>query len=158
MKFNFRQVTRELFAQRAMANELQANAWFGDAIDEVRMRTQPQVNIMPPYALDTVPMIGQGWRDWQRTNGQMGEKPPAEIQKIQETVAEWLKTVKGSPEYFELGREILSLNVQGLYMIGTVGELPRPLVIRNGLRNFPRDMTWVDHLKGAQADQWYWSK
>lgn len=158
VKVNLRQVTRELFSQRAAANELQANAWFGDAIDEVRMRTQPQGSIQPPYALDTIPMVGWPWREWQLTNGQRGEEPPVEIREIQDLVSRWLKTVKGTDEYMELGQEILSRNVQGLYMIGTVGELPRPFVLRNGLRNFPKDMTWVDHLRGSQADQWFWEQ
>ena len=46
-------------------------------------------------------------------------------------------TVPGSDEYMRLGRELLDMNVRGLYAIGTVGLEPMPVVIKNHVRNVP---------------------
>lgn len=155
VKADYRTMTRELFVERAQANDLEASVWFGDAVDEFRMRELTTL-MRPPWGLDTVPKVAPPWRQWFLTSGEQGEEPPQEIKDLNDAMEQFLQTVKGTDEYMEAGRTFLEKSVSGLYALGVVGETPRPVIIKSTLRNFPKDMTWVDHMRGTQADQWFW--
>ena len=86
----------------------------------------------PPWIRNAYP-----WFQWLNTGGAQGQEPPAEVKEIWDTYELFHQTVPGSEEYMRLGREVLELNVKGLYAIGTVGLEPMPVVIKNYVRNVP---------------------
>ena len=48
---------------------------------------------------------------------------------------EWKTLLPGTERYVEVGRELIRINQENMTLIGTIGELPKPVVVKNGLRN-----------------------
>ena len=79
---------------------------------------------------------GSEWARWYNTQAKAGEEPP---QKIKDLYT-WWETLKSSldeAEKIELGKKILASQAENLWVIGTVGMAPVPLVVRNTIRNIP---------------------
>ncbi|MBZ0302393.1 MAG: ABC transporter substrate-binding protein [Anaerolineae bacterium] len=151
--------TREAFQQALLANEVQASIWFADVVSERDMYTRP-IWFRPPYGLDGTPVGGGlAWRQWWLSGGTEGEEPPEYYRDQMELADKWQSTVIGTDEYYELGRELVTRTVEQMVHIGTVGEVPYIYVRSNRLQNFPTEQTfYIDHLRGAHADQWYVSE
>ena len=68
--------------------------------------------------------------------------------------------VPGSDRYTELGKELVKLNLENMTIIGTIGALPKPVIVANGLHNVKPDMhrrctsTSATSIPSA-PDQWY---
>jgi peptide/nickel transport system substrate-binding protein len=148
--------TREAFAQALLANEVHASVWFADVVSERDMYTRP-IWFRPPYGLDTTPAGGGlAWRQWWLSGGEEGEEPPEYYREQMELADRWQSTVLGSDEYYELGTELVARTVEQMLHIGPVGEVPVIYTRSNRLQNFPSmEMVFIDHLRGAHADQWY---
>lgn len=149
-------VTRETFQQAVMARQVQASVWFADVVSEKDMYTR-SIWFRPPYGLDTNPLGGgMDWRRWELTNGAEGTEPPEEYRAQQELVARWQSTPLETAEYYELGRQVVGNTVRMMLHIGTVGEVPYIYARSNNLMNFPNESKlYIDHFRGAHADQWY---
>jgi peptide/nickel transport system substrate-binding protein len=148
--------TREALAQALLANEVQASVWFADVVSERDMYTRP-IWFRPPYGLDTTPLGGGlAWRQWWLSDGEEGEEPPEYYREQMELADRWQSTVIGSDEYYELGTRLVARTVEQMLHIGAVGEVPVIYIRSNRLQNFPtQEMVFIDHLRGAHADQWY---
>ena len=48
---------------------------------------------------------------------------------------EWKTVVPGSDRYTELGKELVKLNLENMTIIGTIGALPKPVIVSNRLHN-----------------------
>jgi len=153
---NYKKISRELLVQQSQTNDLEVTVWYGDAIGEMRLHNQSHVFLRPPFGSDTMRLAASLWWEWEKTGGERGIEPPEKIKKLIDVTHKWIRSSRGTEEYDKYGREMLKNAVEGLWVIGVVGEQPKPLILKNGLNNFPEDMPWVDHLIGGQADQWYW--
>jgi peptide/nickel transport system substrate-binding protein len=75
-----------------------------------------------------------------------------------DAVYEWQTTAPGSAEYLELGREILTINAEDLWIIGTVGQAPKPVIFKTDLKNTPEEglFGWdYRFFFPYMAEQWY---
>ncbi len=79
---------------------------------------------------------GLDWWTWLVSEGKEGEEPPTEVRRIYQS---WLKqkTAANEKEKASLIKDILQLNAENLWVIGTVGMGPRPIIVKNNLRNVP---------------------
>jgi peptide/nickel transport system substrate-binding protein len=73
---------------------------------------------------------------WYRTGGEAGEEPPGDIRRLQIILDELTETVDLDKQE-ELFGEILDLHAEHCWMIGIVGEVPRPVIVNTDIRNFP---------------------
>ena len=64
-----------------------------------------------------------------------GEVPPDGYLQLREWFTERGVSVLGSPEYMELSEKIYDFHAENVYVIGTVGMVPKPLIAKNTLRN-----------------------
>lgn len=159
IRANLRTMTRDLFSERTLANDVEISVWFGDVVDEFNLRRMPEVILYPPYGIANVPKNGGPWARWWESGGQVGEEPPAEIRELFELAEQFLGIPRGAEGYDELGRSIVTKNLEGLYAgIGTVGMVPAPNTVKNNLRNFPEYSPWIQHMRGMQGDQWFWDE
>ena len=113
---------------------------------------------IPPYS-DIGPLVGVPWRDWVASNGASGEEPPAWAKRLFELSEVWKTVLPGSKQYMEIGTEMEKINLENLVIIGTMGSLPRPLVVTNKITNIPEGWN-VSHFNYGydypyRADQWY---
>ncbi len=101
------------------------------------------------------------WTKWFATGGAEGPEPPEEIKANADARFRWLKTVPGTPEYDELGKEYFGWQAEQLTVIGTVGFDPQPVIIHNRVKNFPDDEEnlWfgagANFSKPYRAFQWF---
>jgi len=151
------------YQQRLRANECDMGVWaIGGASESYSRRASP-IRLRPPWHWpQSSPLGGVEWWNWYNTNGKTGEEPPEEIKRLYRLVDEWLATPRGTEKYLKLGKEILTINVKGLYLIGTVGLVPRVAIIKNNLKNTPKAGSILsieyDLWKPYQGDQWFFKR
>jgi peptide/nickel transport system substrate-binding protein len=64
-----------------------------------------------------------------------GDTVPEGYLQVRDWFRERNLTVIGSPRYMELSEKIYDFHAEEVYMIGTVGMVPLPLIYKNSLRN-----------------------
>ena len=121
------------------------------------------VRLYIPYYSDISPLFGIKWRQWYDTNGASGEEPPDWAkQHVRHRQASGRPCVPGSERYTELGKELVKLNLENMTIIGTIGALPKPVVVSSELHNVKTDMPTVHFNFGYnypyRPDQWYLSQ
>ena len=66
-----------------------------------------------------------------------GTEPPNEIKALDSWTRNWVNTELGSPEYVELARKIYGLQAERLWVIGVVGQAPKPFISSTNIGNVP---------------------
>jgi len=161
IKLIVKQVTEELLMARMSANEHDLCFWNADGCSEILARANYPMRLMPPWHWSGIDMGGTEWRKWYETNGKEGEVPPENIQRMFTLVEEWLATPRTEQEkYRRLANELITLNVEGLYLIGTTKTCPNPVIRKNGLRNARRETGQI--IEGSfgayMVDQWFFEE
>lgn len=123
-----------LFSQRVPTNEVDI------IVQTVSQNLEPAFTSLPQFF---VPMSwgwatnwAVQWSRWYATGGQDGEEPPAEMREL----IEWweqMKRATTSEERIELGRKIIKSHSENLWVIGTIGLTPVPIIVDKGLGNLP---------------------
>jgi peptide/nickel transport system substrate-binding protein len=147
-------LTRELYAERTQANETQSSEWSGDIVDEINIRIRP-VSFRPPWGIDNVPHSGSLWHQWYLSDGAEGVEPPEAIKELYTLAEQFQAAQRGTPEFDESGKALLTKNLEGLYVIGTVGLAPSVVIAGNTLRNFPEESIMMIKMQAVHGDQWY---
>jgi peptide/nickel transport system substrate-binding protein len=86
---------------------------------------------------------GTEWYNWYESKGEAGDEPPEIVQTLYDLVDQWLAEPRGSEKYLSLGAEILKINAENVWCIGTIGLVPRVTVLTDDLRNVPEPGTMV---------------
>ena len=88
-----------------------------------------------------------------------GEEPPQHVKDLYEWGVSKPRTRFLSPEYTELSQKIYDLWSEKLYVIGTIGMVPHPVVAKKNLGNvvkeFPLTAGWSGDLNN-EAQQLFW--
>jgi peptide/nickel transport system substrate-binding protein len=117
------------------------------------------ISLYTPYYSEISPLFGVKWKQWWISNGASGEEPPAWAKRMFEIAKEWKTVVPGTDRYMELGKELVKLNLENMTIIGTIGELPKPLIASNRLQNVKKDVQTAHFNFGYsypfRGDQWY---
>ena len=88
-----------------------------------------------PYSGESIQ--GIGYARWFQSNGRRGITPPPAIKKCMELY----KQIERSPiskQQQQLFQQIIELNRQNLWVIGTVGRIPSIFVVKDTFRNVPK--------------------
>ncbi len=157
VKSELKSIERNLFRTLGGTNELLVGAWgYGNNVDLGMRATQD--NLRPNWgnAFSGVP-----WSQWYNSDGAEGEEPPDYIKHLYQVIEDWLQTVPGTDEHIRLGKEIVTINMENLFNIGTVGMPPQPILLKKNLKNTPTEGLWDWSFRQwvmFQADQWYMSE
>ena len=88
-----------------------------------------------------------------------GEEPPQHVKDLYGWGISKPRTRFLSPEYTELSQKIYDLWSEKLYVIGTIGMVPHPVIAKNNLGNvvkqFPLTAGWSGDLNN-EAQQLFW--
>lgn len=148
-------INSDLARERVWSNDSEAQLQ-GFDVSEFKAFGEP-AKLIPPWVRSAVP-----WYQWHSSNGKEGMEPPSEIKRLFEVVEEWRQTEPGTDEYMELGKEMLTINLKGLYVIGTVGLAPLPFIINKNLKNTPKEgaiLAWEYYFwPPYQPSQWYFDE
>jgi peptide/nickel transport system substrate-binding protein len=123
--------SRDLFSERGSAGTVQdMSVWMMDR--SAHFWLQPIFQM--PIRGGTPASSGALYNDWYDSGGESGEEPPDEVKKAYELV-EAMKTATSDEELIAFASELLDLNAEELWYIGTVGLLPHVGVVKNNMRN-----------------------
>jgi peptide/nickel transport system substrate-binding protein len=135
IKANVQQLERSLMSTRLENNELQIRVWSNDGSDNPFTYPDHIVAIKPGSAMG--PMHGKWWQ----SGGKVGVKPEGELLKQLELIEEG-KSVPADKR-IALGKQILELAVENVWVIGTVGVSPALLGVviqSNKMGNVPESI------------------
>ncbi len=103
--------------------------------------------IDPVYVFPASPGRSNGalyYAQWYNTGGRDGEEPTGDIRKMMDLYREYVREPDESRR-LAMGTELIELSVSNLLWIGTVGNSPLPIIVKDDLRNVPELATrdWV---------------
>lgn len=135
-------ITGELSLQRAAANEIYMNLWIGDRGTDMAFFTG-DLKWFVPMNTGWEMSYGVEWARWYQSEGKAGEEPPEKVKQIYEWRQELLATMD-EEERILMGKNILASQAENVWAIGTVAEVPVPIIVRKNLRNIPEEglYTW----------------
>lgn len=150
---------QQFFMQRMRANEHDIGVWAIGGSSEPYSRQNEPIRYRPPWHWPTTPLGGPLWRQWLDTDGAEGLEPPQIIKDLWQITIDWQAEPFGTERYKELGYEMLRINAENVWCIGTVGLVPRVSIIHNNIRNHPTEKDilsieysmWQYHL----IQQWW---
>ncbi len=82
------------------------------------------------------------WYAWFNSNGAQGQKPPANVERMLTLYKQ--VPLLGPDEQKKALTEIFDIWMEGLWRIGTIGQVPKPGIVRNGLHNVDTN-TYTDN-------------
>ena len=78
------------------------------------------------------------WKQWHDSKGAEGEEPPDWAKELFTLADEWKTLAPGSDRWIEVGKRLVKVNQENMTIIGTIGALPKPVIVGTGLKNvFP---------------------
>jgi peptide/nickel transport system substrate-binding protein len=129
---------RESYWPRALANDVAIATWGTDRALE------PFVDPIYLLPFDNRSWFAPKYGDWYSSRGQKGDKPEGDFAKAQE-LFDQLKATTDPAKQIEIGKQIVKLNSDNLWAIGTVGAVPSITVVKNNFRNVPENAVtdWI---------------
>ncbi len=150
VNINVKGQDQQFFMQRMRANEHDIGVWAIGGSSEPYSRQNEPIRYRPPWHWSSTPLGGPLWRQWLDTGGAEGMEPPDIIKELWDITVQWQAEPYGTERYKELGRQMLQINAENVWAIGTVGLVPRPSVIRNTVRNHPQS----ENILSIEYDMW----
>lgn len=146
---------RSLFQERAASGSWQWAVWMSDR------GLTPEVE--PLFLL---PGRGQTayspWMDWFSSNGARGEAPPEGTpERRAYDIYARVRATADPDELVALMQELVQLNVDNLWYIGTVGDMPHIVIVKNNFRNVPEVAVsdWLQKTPGnTWPEQYFWKQ
>lgn len=126
---------REVFRNRIFAGETLMSAWSG-------LENGVPSADMSPEELAPTSQLQLQWPKWGQyfeTSGKTGEAPDLpgalELARLNEA---WLASTERS-EREKIWHEMLQIHADQLYTIGIISGVQQPVIVKNGLRNVPKE-------------------
>ena len=118
------------------------------------------VDLYVPYYSDISPLFGVKWKQWNDSKGARARSRRPGPSGCSRSPRSGGRVAPGSDRYMELGKGLVKLNLENMTIIGTIGELPKPVIVANGLHNVkPRHedgaLQFRLHLPVTGRDQWF---
>ncbi|NLE50215.1 MAG: ABC transporter substrate-binding protein [Chloroflexi bacterium] len=138
------QETREIFWDRAGANEIMVATWATDR------GLVPMVDPIYQFPFDERSWMGPAYGVWYKSGGELGEEPPAHLKAAMDLYDEY-KITNDPERQVEIGKEIVKLSTEGLWAMGTVGLVPNPVVVKDNFMNVGEEHTadWIIMTPGT---------
>jgi peptide/nickel transport system substrate-binding protein len=93
---------------------------------------------------------------WYMTGGRKGQKPPPAMMRCIE-IYDQIEAASDEETHIALFKDIMDINLENLWVIGMVGEVPAIFLVNNSFRNVPEVAIagWVFRTPGATAPECY---
>lgn len=131
-----RMVLREVSTQQVRENGAANRNQIGEAWRAPFLPTfiSRPVAMYPPFN-DVSPQMGQPWVEWMNTSGASGQEPPAWAKRLFEIFEIWPSLDPQSAEFEALAQEVVQIHVDQLIVIGTIGQIKRPMIFGEAVKN-----------------------
>lgn len=145
LKIDIKTMDRALYWERAIGNQVQMAVWGMDR------GLEPYVDPIYLLPFDNRSWWAPEWGVWYHEGGAKGEEPPAEVRQVQQLYDEFKASIEPARQV-EIGKEIVRLHAENVWMIGTAGMVPAIGVVKNSFRNVPEEVVsdWILMSPGNQ--------
>ena len=127
-------ITGELISERYPGNQVAMGTWGADKCTDWLFPLTPQFWV--PYNLGWESTMYPLWTRYIVSDGEEGEEPPAELVQLWDLWQE-MKITTDQARQVEIGKEIVRINAESMYVIGTVALPPHPVIVKDNLGNVP---------------------
>ena len=132
-------VDGNLQRERAVAGEMQMTLWHADRVTDVLFPLFPDWWVARSISWDRG--MWNDWSRWYMKSGEAGVEPPAVMRQLQNWVDEMWVTMD-EEERHVIGQNILATGSEYLWVIGTIGLAPHPVVVSSRLKGVPLKGIW----------------
>ena len=115
-------------------NEHAIGTWTADGTASISLANSAR--FAPPFNARDFG-AGTAWYDWYSSKGTQGEEPPTDVKRLYEIQDTLRGVAVGTPEFQKLVTEAITIHQNNLFLIGVVGDVPKPIIKSNTLANFP---------------------
>jgi peptide/nickel transport system substrate-binding protein len=147
-------IDRPLYTQRYQANDIEVGGWaWGRGLTPL---------ISPTFVFPSTGPVNTPaplYATWYQSGGKSGEEPPkdSDFRKAMDLYDRYVQEADDAKR-LAIGKELIRLSTESLWSIGTVGELPDPVIVKNNMGNVPKQIL-AEHLlanpANAKPEQWY---
>jgi peptide/nickel transport system substrate-binding protein len=150
VKTEVKTTARQLFYARKAALMHHVGVWWPG--DELYPVMDPRWFL--PFSGESIHAIGYAL--WFNSEGKAGIEPTGDVRRCIDLYRRILAT-PDEAEHRHLFREIMDLNRRNLWVIGTIGEVPALVLVKDNFRNVPEVAVygWVFRAPGNTAPECY---
>lgn len=132
VRLELKEVSTEVFRAQAEAGNHDIAVWGGGGNDAVGVvKGLENSRMAPPFREGHA----VEWAKWLETDGAAGIEPTADAKRVYEVVDSLYYSPIGSDKHQDLVREMVDLHKDNTWLIGVVGDVPDPLLVRNRVGN-----------------------
>jgi len=141
IKVDIKQHERSLMYTKTLAGDFEVTTWGMDRA------FQPLADplYLVPYRQE-IGTWGPLYALWYMTGGKGGEEPPGVVRQLQK-IWDVIKVTTKPEERKRLVAQLTKIHRENIWMIGTVGESPALVVVKNNFRNVPEKLVSDDILR-----------
>ena len=132
-------VDGNLQRERATAGKMQMTLWHADRVTDVLFPLFPDWWVARSISWDRG--MWNDWSRWYMKSGEAGVEPPSVMRQLQNWVDQMWVTMN-ERERHVIGQNILATGSEYLWVIGTVGLAPHPVVVSSRLKGVPQKGIW----------------
>jgi peptide/nickel transport system substrate-binding protein len=150
VKTDVKILARPLFYQRKAGNMHDVGVWW--SADEQEPIIDPRWFL--PFTIESIQAVE--YARWFQTNGKSGEEPHGPLRRCIDIYRQVAQT-PDEQEQIRLFKEIIAINCEHLWVIGTVGDVPWPVIVQDVFRNVPDKAIygWIFRTPGNTAPECY---
>jgi peptide/nickel transport system substrate-binding protein len=136
VKVELKEESTEAFRQRSLTNDLDVYNWKNDGTAGPALIASS--DRFWPFQGGLVRMTGSLWMEWFDSEGKTGQEPPDWAKQLKDMAGQWSKLEPGTQEWLDLGNQMTQMFIENLPAIGTVRDVPAPVIVHNRLGNVPQ--------------------
>lgn len=158
VRVDLKEVSTEAYRTLASANDHDIAITDSGTTTEAPLYSNP-FRLYPPFgdaALE--PICGGPWAEWMKTNGASGTEPPEDVKELWDLTAKWQASLPGTPEYEQLGQQIVEKHMEHFWLIGTNQSPPAVTIVSTLMGNKPvYKINAFEYYRmyPYRPDQWY---
>ncbi|MCP4400256.1 MAG: ABC transporter substrate-binding protein [bacterium] len=146
LKAALKSMQRDIYWPRACANEVMIGVW------QSGRGLTPMVDPIYQFPLDERSWMAPAYGIWYKTEGEQGEEPIPIFKKGMALYDEYRATTDTAKQV-ELGKEIVRIGTENLFLIQTVGGVTRPVIVKDNFKNVIEEGFTADWLIMAPGTQ-----
>jgi peptide/nickel transport system substrate-binding protein len=133
-----KEVLLKTLLQREQSLDLDMTLWHMGGLSDALYITRPR-DFAPHTA--SWQFWGIDWARWYESDGKEGTEPPPIIKRTLE-LYELMNETIDEEQQIAYGKELGSILAENLWNFGTVGMIPKPVLVKDYLRNVPEEAMW----------------
>ncbi len=158
VRVELKEISTEAYRAMAANNDHDIQVTNSGTEVEAPLYSNP-FRLFPPFgdaALE--PITGGPWMDWYNTNGAQGVEPPDDIKPLWDLTDQWKSSLPGTDDYISLGQQLVEVQLDHFFLIGTITSPPVVTVVSRALGNVPQyKVNAFEYYRTYpyRTDQWY---